>query len=153
MFVGEVFADPESGSPNWGHKSSWIIRKQKPSRSKQEILSPFHCSGSTPLSSCCAVMLSVLSRSWESPKMQELGQPIPMEELYTGPQNKVGHHQKIPTSGIQEIRTALRKTKPFPMFCMSPFEIKNRECCKEIIVSRETHSRVESTEGKKKFSG
>lgn len=66
--------------------------------------------------------------------MQELGQPIPTEELNTEPQNKVGYHQEIPTSGIQEIKRALRQNKFFPPF-VCHLQIKNRECCKEVIVS------------------
>lgn len=77
MFVGELFVDPESGSPNCSSRSSWIIRKQKPSRPKQEILPSFHCSGSTPLPSWSAVMISVSLCSQEFPKIQELGEPIP----------------------------------------------------------------------------
>lgn len=71
-----TFCRSRVGSPNCSSRSSWIIRKQKTSRPKQESL-PSFCSGCSPLSSWNAVMLSVSSCSWEPPKIQELGEPIP----------------------------------------------------------------------------
>lgn len=143
MFAKELFVDPESGSPNCSSKSYCIIRKQKSSRPKQEILPSFHCGGSTPLSSWSAITLFLCVpesfpryRNWESQFLQRVIHRI-MECGGTLP------------SGMQGIRTALRKNKFYSTFCMSPSEILKKvgggECCKEIIVSWETYLMVGST--------
>lgn len=145
MFVGGLFVDPETGSPNCSSKSSWIIRKQKPSRPKQEIPPSFYCSGSTPLPSWSAVMLSVSLfpqsfpryRNWESQFLQG----VVHRTIETG-----HHHQ-----GCREWGQPWGRTNFILLLACHLLRLKKKmgECCKETVVSWETHFMVGSTEQKR----
>lgn len=97
--------------------SELINRQTETIQIQTEFFSPFHCFGS-PTYTPVIGSLALLRVSQDT--------DIEIDNIYgiviNTDTKKVGHHQKISTSEVQEVKSTLKNNKSFAAFGVPPFE-------------------------------